>query len=43
MKFTVEAAGAPRNVLERLKQLADERCPGVECVTRSIPLETTLA
>ena len=43
VKFTVEAAGAPRDVLERLKRLADERCPGVECVTRSIPLETVLA
>lgn len=43
VKFTVEAAGAPRERLERLKRLADERCPGVECVTRSIPLETVLA
>ena len=43
VKFTVEAEGAPRAVLERLKQHADERCPGVECVTRSIPLETVLA
>lgn len=43
VRFTVEAAGAPREVLERLKRLADERCPGVECVTRSIPLETVLA
>lgn len=43
VKFTVEAAGAPRDVLEGLKKMADERCPGVECVTRSIPLETVLA
>ena len=43
VKFTVEAEGAPREHLERLKRLADERCPGVECVTRSIPLETVLA
>lgn len=43
VKFTLEAAGAPRDILERLKKQADERCPGVECVTRSIPLETVLA
>ncbi len=43
VKFTVEAAGAPRDLLARLKTLADERCPGVECLTRSIPLETILA
>lgn len=43
VKFTLEASGAPRQTLERLKRLADERCPGVECVTRSIPLETVLA
>lgn len=43
VKFTVWAEGAPREQLQRLKQLADERCPGVECVTRAIPLETTLA
>lgn len=43
VRFTLEAAGAPRDVLERLKKLADERCPGVECVTRSVPLETVLA
>lgn len=28
--------------LERLVRLAEERCPGVECVTRSIPLEAIL-
>jgi len=43
VKFTVHAEGAPKEVLERIKRLADERCPGVECVTRSIPLETLLA
>lgn len=42
VKFTVWAEGAPRETLQRLKQLADERCPGVECVTRAIPLETVL-
>lgn len=43
VKFTVKAAGAPRAELERFKRMADERCPGVECVSRSIPLETVLA
>ena len=43
VKFIVDASGPPREVLERLKHSADERCPGVECVTRSIPLETLLA
>lgn len=43
VKFTVEATGASRETLERLKRAADARCPGVECVTRSIPLETILA
>lgn len=42
VKFTVWAEGAPREALERLKRLADERCPAVECVTRAIPLETAL-
>ncbi len=43
VKFTVEAAGADRKTLERLLKLAEERCPGSECVTRSIPLQTVLA
>jgi uncharacterized OsmC-like protein len=42
VKFTVEAAGAPRETLERLLRLAEERCPGTECVTRAIPLSTEL-
>jgi uncharacterized OsmC-like protein len=42
VKFTVEAAGAPRETLERLVKLAEERCPGTECVTRAIPLSTEL-
>jgi uncharacterized OsmC-like protein len=42
VRFTVHAEGAPREQLQRIKELADERCPGVECVTRSIPLETAL-
>jgi len=33
----------PRSTLERaLVKLAEERCPGTECVTRSIPLSTEL-
>jgi uncharacterized OsmC-like protein len=43
VKFTVHAEGADRATLERLLKLAEERCPGSECVTRSIPLETVLA
>jgi uncharacterized OsmC-like protein len=42
VKFTVEAAGAPRAVLEKLVKLAEQRCPGTECVTRAIPLTTEL-
>lgn len=43
VKFTVQAVGADRKTLERLVKLAEERCPGSECVTRAIPLETVLA
>lgn len=43
VRFTVEAAGADRATLERILKLAEERCPGSECVTRAIPLETVLA
>ncbi|MHB1261401.1 MAG: OsmC family protein [Thermoplasmatota archaeon] len=43
VKFTVDAAGADRATLQRLMRLAEERCPGSECVTRAIPLETVLA
>ncbi len=43
VKFTVVAEGADRATLQRLLKLAEERCPGSECVTRSIPLETVLA
>lgn len=42
VKFSVEAAGADRAILARLLKLAEERCPGSECVTRAIPLETVL-
>lgn len=43
VKFTVVAEGPDRATLQRLLKLAEERCPGSECVTRSIPLETVLA
>ena len=42
VKFTIEAAGASRRTLQRLVKLAEERCPGTECVTRAIPLTTEL-
>lgn len=35
-------ADVPRSTLERLVKLAEERCPGTECVTRSIPLSAEL-
>jgi len=43
VKFTVKAEGASREQLEKILALAEQRCPGAECVTRSIPLETELA
>lgn len=43
VRFTVVAEGADRPTLQRILKLAEERCPGSECVTRSIPLETVLA
>ena len=42
VKFTVNADGASRDKLEKLMALANERCPGVECITRTIPLELEL-
>lgn len=42
VKFTVEAGGAPREVLEKLVRMAEQRCPGTECVTRAIPLTVEL-
>ncbi|OHE16296.1 MAG: hypothetical protein A2X96_03385 [Syntrophobacterales bacterium GWC2_56_13] len=42
VKFTVNADGASRDKLEKLMTLAKERCPGVECITRTIPLELEL-
>ncbi|MFH0848354.1 MAG: OsmC family protein [archaeon] len=35
-------ADAPHATIERLVKLAEERCPGSECVTRSIPLSVEL-
>ena len=43
IKFTVHAEGAPKEVLERILTLTEERCPGTECITRQIPLEIELA
>ena len=43
VKFTVKAEGADRPTLQRILRLAEERCPGSECVTRAIPLSTELA
>lgn len=42
VKFTVHASGAPREALMKILKLAEERCPGSECVTRSIPLEVEI-
>jgi len=41
LRLHVEA-DAPRADIERLVKLAEERCPGSECVTRSIPLSVEL-
>jgi uncharacterized OsmC-like protein len=42
VKFTVHAGGTSRDRLERIVALAEERCPGTECITRKIPLEVEL-
>lgn len=42
VKFTVHAEGASRDVLDKLLKLAEERCPGTECLSRPIPLEVEL-
>jgi len=42
VKFTVRAEGPPRETLERLMTMTEQRCPGTECVTRQIPLEIVL-
>jgi uncharacterized OsmC-like protein len=44
VKLTVKVeADADREELEKLMGLAEERCPGTECVTRSIPFEAVLS
>ncbi len=42
IKFSVQAEGAAPDQLEKTAALAKERCPGAECLTRSIPLEVEL-
>ncbi len=42
VKITVKAEGPSEQEIQRLIKLAEERCPGVECVTTSIPFETAL-
>jgi len=42
VKFTVHAEGASKDALMKILKLAEERCPGTECVTRSIPLEVEM-
>lgn len=36
-------ADAPEEALQQVKARADERCPGVYCMTNPIPLTTNLA
>jgi len=43
VKFTVKCEGPAPSTLERLVKLTEERCPGTECVTRSIPLSVEIA
>ncbi len=43
VKFTVKTEGASRDQLEKILALTEERCPGIECVTRPIPLEVELS
>ena len=42
IKFTVNAEGASRDQLEKVLALTQERCPGMECITRSLPFEVEL-
>lgn len=42
VQLRVKVEGAPRDVLERLVEQAEHRCPGTECITRAIPLEIEL-
>ncbi len=41
LKVRVEA-DAPKSRLEQILRLAEERCRGAECVTRSIPLDVRM-
>ena len=44
IEWTLEVeSGASDEVLDRLRQLADERCPGAYCVRNPIPLQTRVA
>ncbi len=42
VRITAHAEGGSREQLERILKLTEERCPGTECVVRSIPLEVAL-
>jgi len=42
VKFTVHAEGAPKDVLNKILKLTEERCPGTECVKRVIPLDVDM-
>lgn len=42
IKFVVDAEGPSGDQLEKLLALARERCPGVECITRQVPLDAEL-
>lgn len=39
VKFSVIAVGTPRDKLQKLVDITKERCPGVECVVKTIPLD----
>ena len=41
VRFTVSAGGVSDQDLDRLVMLTKERCPGVECITQSVPLEVS--
>ena len=42
VKFTVHAEGGSPEQLAKVAALAEERCPGTECLTRVIPFEVEL-
>lgn len=43
IKFTVKTEGASRDQMEKILALTEERCPGMECITRAIPFEVELS